>query len=229
MDDKTTIDDQAETFKKWFVKHVNCGIVGFCLGVIATIFLGSLISISKLPEFAQEFLGKLNLIYQPYNLSGKYYYVTTPQNIPNIPVKCNGNTNAEVIAGFVKINDKRTIINSSISFVEGRREYCISNDNKIIKLPIAITWDSKWAHINNGELYAKIEIGDNKEGILEANNPNKNNFSAYTFYMWEEKKSQRKDYRGRVDITFTKCKKCEVELRGALSKIKSDISKYKID
>ncbi len=227
MVENTKIDEHANEFKKWFLKIKNYGIVGFFLGVLSAIFLGNLISVSKLPEFAQEFLGGLNLIQSPYNISGDYYYVTTPQNIPNIPVKCNGNSNAEVIAGFVKINDKRTIINSEITFVEGRRVYCISNEDKIITFAKPITWLSEWAHINNGELYAKIKIGDNKVGILEANDPNKENFSAYTFYMWEEtrkdKQSQQKKYRGMVDIKFTKCKKCDVELRGELSKIQNTL------
>jgi len=57
---------------------------------------------------------------------------------------------------------------------------------------------------------------------LEANDPNKENFSAYTFYMWEEaredKQLQQKKYRGIVDIKFTKCNKCDAELLGELKK-----------
>jgi len=220
MAENTTIDEHGNEFKKWFLKFKKYGIVGvFFLGVLSAIFFGNLISISKLPEFSQEFLGSLNLIQSPYDISGDYYYVTTPQNIPNIPVKCNGSSNAEIIAGFVKINDKRTIINSEITFVEGRREYCISNEKEIKSFANPITWVSEWAHINNGKLYAKIKIGDDKVGILEANHPNKKNFSAYTLYMWEEKGSQQKKYRGIVDIKFTKCEECDEDLRGELRKL----------
>lgn len=218
---KNTTIDKLNNVLKWLLKSNKYVIVAFFLGVLAAIFLGNLISVSKLPEFAQESLGSLNLIQPPYNISGNYYYVTTPQNIPNIPVKCNGSSNAEVIAGFVKINDKRTIINSEITFVEGRRQYCISNEKEIKSFANPITWVSEWAHINNGELYAKIKIGDDKVGILEAKHPNKENFSAYTFYMWEESK---KNYRGMVDIKFTKCEKCDEELRGELKKMSKFIS-----
>jgi len=177
MVENTTNDESPRELKKWILQINKYVVFGFFLGVLSAIFLGNFISVSKLPELSQNFLESLNLIQSPYDISGDYYYVTTPQNIPNIPVKCNGSSNAEVIAGFVKINDKRTIINSEITFVEGQRKYCISNKKEIKPFANPITWVSEWAHINNGELYAKIKIGDDKVGILEASHPNKKNFS----------------------------------------------------
>lgn len=225
MDEKVPIENHTETFKKWLVKYITSGIVGFCLGVLSTIFLGKFILVSDIPEPVQDILRRLNGT--PDDLSGNYYYISTPQNIPNIPVKCDGNSNAKVIAGFVKIEHKKTIIHPTISFLKGERKYCISTRNKVLKLPIPITWKSSWAHISDGELYAKIKIGDDKEGILEASDLNNkyfhdNNkyFHAHTIYMWEEKGSPAKRVLGKIDIKFAKCKlsECDMKLKSVLSK-----------
>ncbi len=210
--------DHTEIFKKWLIKNVAIGIIGLCLGVLLTIFLGRLILFADFPESIQNVLGRL--YNSPHDLSGNYYYVTTPQNIKNLPVKCNGNTYSKVIAGFVSVQHKRRIGNQSIS-LQGERVYCLSVKNKQSSLK-RVKWNSTWAFVNDGKLYAKISIGDNKEGYIEGSSVfgNPKGFSAKTVYVWEVEESERKKDLGRVVIEFSRCKSstCEQELKGEISK-----------
>ncbi len=207
-----------ETFRKWLIKNVTCGVVGFFLGVLLTIALGRFVLFTDFPRPVQTVLGRF--YNSPYDLSGEYYYITTTQNIPNLPVKCNGNLNAKVIAGSVNIQHKRRISDQSIS-LEGERIYCVSTENEKSNLK-RVKWNSTWAFIHDGKLYAKISIGDNKEGYIEGTSvfDDDNGFSAKTVYVWEVEESQRKKDLGKVIIEFSKCKsvKCMEELDAALSK-----------
>jgi hypothetical protein len=210
--------DHTETFRKWVVKNVTCGVAGLCLGVLLTIILGRLILFADFPDPIQKILGRF--YNSPYDLSGNYYYITTTQNIPNLPVRCNGNSRAKVIAGFVNVQHKRRINDQSIS-LHGERIYCISIENEKSKLK-RVKWNSTWAFIHDGKLYAKISIGDNKEGYIEGTSvfDDNNGFSAQTVYVWEVEESQRKKDLGRVVIEFSRCKssKCKEELEAGLSK-----------
>ncbi len=210
--------NHTETFKKWLIKNVVCVISGFCLGVLSTLILGRLILFTDFPEPIQKVLGRF--YDAPFDLSGNYFYVTTTQNIPKLPVKCNDNSSSKVIAGIVNIQHKRTISNQSIS-LHGERIFCISMENKKSTLK-RVMWNSTWAFIYGGKLYAKINIGDNKEGYIEDASVfnDREGFSAKTAYIWNVEESQRKRDIGQVNIEFTKCKpsKCEEELQGRLSK-----------
>ncbi len=210
--------NHTEIFRTWLLKNVAIGIAGLCLGVLLTIFLGRLILFADFPESIQNVLGRL--YNSPYDLSGNYYYVTSPQNIKNLPVKCNRNAYSKVIAGFVNIQHKRRVGNQSIS-LEGERIYCLSVENKQSSLK-RVKWNSTWAFVNDGKLYAKISIGDNKEGYIEGTSVfgDPKGFSAKTVYVWEVEELERKKDLGQVVIEFSRCEspKCEDELKGEILK-----------
>lgn len=152
---------------------------GFILGFIAAILLGSVISIKKLPQQAQEIIYGLLPIPQ---VNGWYYYVTsTNESHYPIRVSCKGSSETEKIAGVVEIDHSPNIANygSNISFKNGERIYCLQKKGKMEKLTPVLNWESEWAAINGMKIYGYFDLKTSLHGLLNAeisSNLSKDNF-----------------------------------------------------
>lgn len=213
-------DSWIKPIKDWFLKHPCYGVsvASFCSGIFITIFFGNQILVSDIFPFAQNLIVRLNHL--PSDMSGSYYYVTTPQNTQDISVNCGDKLPAKAIGGFVRIQHKRTIVNPSISFLNGERKYCVSFKGEVLPLLPPINWSSRWVFINDGMLHAYLEIGDDKESLLEANVLSileDKFFNANMLYISQENKKI-----GATNIKFSKCnnsEECDKELNNTLSKL----------
>ena len=158
-----------------------------------------------------------------YDLSGSYFYITTPQNNDHIQVPCSNTSPITLkIGGTVEIDHNKDN-KQGIRFLSGRRMVCVDGNRRITELlQKQITWQSEWGFIRDRWLRSLLKINDGNTGLVETqipsthNNETDFNFSGTMSYYSTSKKTQAII----TDIHFFKCadnSDCNNRLHGRLT------------
>jgi hypothetical protein len=211
-------DNLEETIKWWdFIKKIYSqghtryipilALSSFFIGVVTAI----MIPINYWPRMMQDavFLG----IHHTPNVEGLYYYVTTKNtNNTTAPFECDDLKNSQMVSGTVKIgHDDSTLAIPSISFLDGKRKYCLSTKDNTVKglQPHIVAWESIYTFYKNRKITAILRIHDGKLAIMrDAQLSGNKEESAFSIRgemdFWSTQENQKTAFA--TTIRFTKCK-----------------------